>query len=322
MAAYKAEFLHHHYRGRLRPRSAYAFGLIPWWARLASLAPGLANAAAARLKWAAGIAPERRLPAFAPRPFRSLFAERRRQGPGDRDGVRVLLWPDTFTEHFQPEIGMAAVEVLEAAGCQVEIPRRRLCCGRPLYDHGFLGLARRQLGQALDILRPALAAGLPVVGLEPSCVTTFRDELLQLFPGSPEARRLASRTFTLAELLTSGEVPFDPARFALPREAIVQGHCHHRSVLGIDADLRLLARLGADARLLDSGCCGMAGAFGFEREHYEISQALAEKTLLPAVRAAAPAVLVLADGFSCREQIAQGTGRRAQHLAEALRAAL
>lgn len=319
MAAYKAEFLHHHYRGRLRPRSAYAFGLIPWWARLASLAPGLANAAAARLKPAAGVAPQRRLPSFAPRTFRSLFAERRRKGPGDGDGVRVFLWPDTFTEYFQPQVGMAAVEVLEAAGCQVEIPRRRLCCGRPLYDHGFLGLARRQLARALDALRPALDAGLPVVGLEPSCLTTFRDELLQLFPGDPEAHRLSRRTFTLAELLTSGEVPFDPARFAAPREAIVQGHCHHRSVLGIDADLRLLSGLGVEARLLDSGCCGMAGAFGFEREHYAVSMALAEQALLPAVRAAAPSVLVLADGFSCREQIAQGAQRPAKHLAELLR---
>lgn len=314
MASYKAEFLSHHYRGRLRPRSAYAMGLIPWWARLAALAPELANRTAGLLKPLAGIAPERRLPSFAPRTFRSLFRDRtaRREGT-----PTLLLWPDTFTEFFHPEVGLAAADVLESAGYHLEIPRQRLCCGRPLYDFGMLDLARRQLRRILGALQPHIATGTPVVGLEPSCVTTFRDELLQLFPEDPDARRLAAQTFTLAEILQSGEIPFDPPR--LSGRAIVHGHCHQKAVLGMEADLALLRRTGLDVHLLDSGCCGMAGSFGFERGHYEVSIACGERVHLPAVREAAPETLILTDGFSCREQIAQQTGRRALHLAEALR---
>ncbi|HEX2224203.1 MAG TPA: FAD-linked oxidase C-terminal domain-containing protein [Thermoanaerobaculia bacterium] len=316
MASYKAEFLSHHYRGRLRPRSAYAMGLIPWWARLAGLAPGLANRTAGLLKPLAGIAPERRLPTFAPRTFRSRFRDRTVQREG---APTVLLWPDTFTEFFHPEIGLAAADVLESAGYRLEIPRQRLCCGRPLYDFGMLDLARRQLRQILDTLRPHIEAGIPVVGLEPSCVTTFRDELLQFFPADPHARLLAAQTFTLAEVLQNGQIPFAPP--SLSGRAIVHGHCHQRAVLGMEADLALLRRTGLDVHLLDSGCCGMAGSFGFETDHYEVSIACGERVLLPAVREAAPETLILSDGFSCREQIAQQTGRRALHLAEVLRSA-
>lgn len=317
MATYKAEFLHHHYRGRLRPRSAYVMGLVPWWARMASLAPGIVNGlarspAAGLLQRLGGIAPERTLPAFARQTFRSWFATRERRKVGER----ILLWPDTFTNFFQPEIGRAAVEVLEAAGFRVEIPGKVLCCGRPLYDFGMLDLARRQLRQILDALRPEIEAETPVVGLEPSCVAVFRDELAGLFPGSEAARRLSARTFTLGEILVR-------TGFELPRiggKAIVQAHCHHAAVMGLEADREILGRLGLDAQILDAGCCGMAGAFGFERgEHYAVSVAAAERGLLPCVRQTGPETLILADGFSCREQIAQGTGRRALHLAELVR---
>jgi FAD/FMN-containing dehydrogenase/Fe-S oxidoreductase len=317
MATYKAEFLHHHFRGRLRPRSAYSMGLLPRWARLAARAPGLANRAtqsplvSALLKRLAGIAPERTLPAFARRTFRDWFAAREKV----REGRPVLLWPDTFTDVFQPEIGRAAVEVLEAAGFRVEIPREVLCCGRPLYDFGMLGLARRQLRRVLDALGPEVAVGVPVVGLEPSCIAVFRDELANLFPDDETARRLSAGMLTLAELLAGAG--FEPPRIA--GKAIVQAHCHHAAVMGLEADRALLGKLGLDVQILDSGCCGMAGAFGFERDHFAVSVACGERVLLPAVRRSDPETLILADGFSCREQIAQGTGQRALHLAEVLR---
>ncbi|HTG31414.1 MAG TPA: FAD-linked oxidase C-terminal domain-containing protein [Thermoanaerobaculia bacterium] len=316
MASYKAEFLHHHYAGRPRPRPAYAMGLIPWWARLASRFPGMANGLtqgpfSGILKKLGGVHPDRRLPTFARRTFRDGFAA--------RSGTpTVLLWPDTFTNFFQPHIAHAAVAVLEAAGHRVGIPRQVLCCGRPLYDFGMLDLARRQLRQILTALRPEIEAGLPVVGLEPSCVAVFRDELVNLFPEDEAARRLSAQTFTLAEFLV--REGFEPLRRS--GEAIVQGHCHHHSVMGLDADRTLLGKLGLDFKVLDAGCCGMAGAFGFEADHYEVSLAVAGQALLPAVRAAGPDVAILADGFSCREQISQLTGRRPRHLAEVLAAAL
>ena len=317
MATYKAEFLHHHYQGRLRPRSAYSLGLVHWWARLAALAPGLANRGSTSgplsglIKGIGGIHPDRHLPAFTRRTFRDGFKSL-------GSGPAVLLWPDTFTNFFAPEIGHAAVQVLEAAGRSVTIPRKLLCCGRPLYDFGMLDLARRQLRQVLDALAPEIAAGTPVVGLEPSCVAVFRDELVNLFPGDEAARRLSAQTFTLAEFLV--QIGFTPP--PLSGAALVHGHCHHHAVMGLSADRLLLTTTGLDFQVLDSGCCGMAGAFGFERDHYEVSIACGERVLLPAVRAAGPETLILADGFSCRQQIAQGAGRRAAHLAEVVGSAL
>jgi len=208
--------------------------------------------------------------------------------------------------------------VLEAAGFQVEIPPRPLCCGRPLYDWGMLALASRLWRRTLSTLAPAIRDGVPVVGLEPSCVAAFRDELINLFPDDPDARRLSAQTRSLGDLL--GDAGYRPPR--LHRRALVHGHCHQRAVVGMEADLALLGGLGLDFELLDSGCCGMAGAFGFEAAHYAISLRCGERVLLPRVRAANERTLILADGFSCREQIAQATGRRALHLAEVLRLAL
>jgi len=318
VATYKAEFLSRYYRGRLRPAAAYSMGLVHRWARVAAAAPGLANfftqtpGLAALVKAAGGIAPERRIPPFARETLAAWFA-RRRRGAGAR-GRSVLLFPDTFTNYFHPEIGRAAVEVLEAAGFAVELPEAPLCCGRPLYDFGRLALAKKLLRRALAVLRREIAEGTPVVFLEPSCAAVFRDELRDLFPRDEQAARLSRQAVLLAELIENEAPDFRPP--PLGGKAIVQIHCHQRAVLGTEAERQVLARLGLDFEVLDSGCCGMAGAFGFEKSHYAVSLAAGERVLLPAVRKAAPETLVLADGFSCREQIAQATGRRALHIAE------
>jgi FAD/FMN-containing dehydrogenase/Fe-S oxidoreductase len=318
MATYKAEFLSHYYAGRLRPRAAYAMGLIHWWARGAALAPGVANALARNrvvggaLKWMAGVAPQRTLPAFAPETFRHWFQARDGWRPG---GDPVVLWTDTFSDHFFPDTARHAVAVLEAAGCRVEIPPRVLCCGRPLYDWGMLDLAASLLRRTLDTLRPAIRAGVPVVVLEPSCLAVFRDELPNLFPDDLDARRLSRQAVTLAGFL-AGRRQYAPPR--LEGRALLHGHCHQKALLGVDAEANVLRAAGLDVEVLDAGCCGMAGSFGFERAHYDVSIAVGERALLPAVRAAADDTLLVADGFSCREQIAQTTGRRAVHIADVL----
>ncbi|MCA9972111.1 MAG: FAD-binding oxidoreductase [Anaerolineales bacterium] len=326
MATYKAEFLSHYYDKKLRPRAAYAFGLIYWWARLAARVPGIANfftqtAVFSRAaKWAAGVAPERRIPSFARQPFTAWF--RAREAPAAVPGQpRVMLWPDTFNTYFHPETAKAAVAVLEAAGFEVVIPERPLCCGRPLYDYGMLGLAKRQWRQILETLRPQIRAGLPLIGLEPSCTAAFRDELRNLFPHDEDARRLSGQTHTLAEFLQQKVPDYAPPR--LPRQALLHGHCHHAAVMGMEAETKLLRRMDLDVELLDSGCCGMAGNFGFEAgEKYDVSLAVGEQVLLPAVRRAATDRLIVADGFSCREQIAQTTTRRALHTAQVLKMGL
>jgi FAD/FMN-containing dehydrogenase/Fe-S oxidoreductase len=321
MAAYKAEFLSHYWQGRLRPRSAYAFGLIHRWARLASLAPGLVNLVTQTpglrgvAKAIAGMAPQRKIPSFATEPFTKWF---RRRGPARTGGKRILLWPDTFNNYFHPATARAAVEVLESAGYAVSVPSARLCCGRPLYDYGLLGQARRQLRQILDALREEIRNGTPVVGLEPSCVSVFRDELLNFFPEDQDAQALSRQTFLLSEFLVKEKVSLP----TLHGQAIVHGHCHQKAVLRMGDAEKVLRDSGLDVEVLDSGCCGMAGAFGFERgERYEVSMQCGELVLLPAVRSAPADALIVADGFSCREQIAQATDRRALHLAEVLRMA-
>jgi FAD/FMN-containing dehydrogenase/Fe-S oxidoreductase len=320
MATYKAEFLAHYYARRLRPRQAYAMGLIPWWARLGSHAPGLANAALAApvagrvAKLAAGVAPRRAIPPLAARSFRDWFSDHH----GPETGKQVLLWPDTFTNYFSPEVGIAAVEVLEDAGYQVRIPERPLCCGRPLYDYGMLPTAKRWLRRILAELHDPVTEGVPLIGLEPSCLAVFRDELRNMFPADTTATRLARQSVTLGEFL--GEAGYAPPR--LTRDALVQVHCHHGAVLSYDSERRLLEQMGLDLTIPDSGCCGMAGSFGYERgERYRVSQDCGERIILPAVRAADPETLVIADGFSCREQIAQATSRRPLHLAQVLRLA-
>ena len=312
MATYKAEFLSHYYEGRVRPMPAYAMGLIYWWAGLAQYTPRLANAMMRVMKPFGGIARQRKMPSFARTTFRTSFASRAKK-KSDR---RVVLWPDTFNNHFLPGTALAAVDVLERAGYEVTIPRKRVCCGRPLYDWGFLARAKKLLAETLDVLAPELDEGLPVIGLEPSCVSVFRDELPNLFPNDDRARRLSS-AMTLSEFLVREQVELPQ----LHRKAIVQAHCHHKSVMRFDAEEQLLRRMGLDLVHPDSGCCGMAGAFGFEEKNYELSMRVGERVLLPMVRESSADTLILADGFSCREQIEQATGRATLHLAEVLQLA-
>ena len=323
MATYKAEFLSHYYEGRLRPRHAYAMGLIYWWARLASLAPGVVNLVTHApvvgkvFQVLGGISTRRTTPSFAPETFVAWF---RRRAPRNVGRPRVLLWPDTFNNHFHPQTAKAAVEVLEAAGFQVVIPPKPLCCGRPLYDFGMLDTAKGLLREILDVLRPEIEAGTPVVGLEPSCVAVFRDELMNLFPMDEDAKRLSANTFILSEFLEKKAPDFRLPK--LKRKALVQKHCHHEHVMKFDAENAVLQKLGLDYELLDSGCCGMAGSFGFEAEHYDVSVAVGERRLLPAVRGADADTLIIADGFSCREQIAGLTDRGALHLAQVIQMAM
>jgi len=225
----------------------------------------------------------------------------------------------TFNNYFHPEVAEAAVEVLEDAGFAVVLPQHTLCCGRPLYDWGMLDLAKRQLRQILAALRPQIQAGMPVVGLEPSCVAVFRDELANLFPNDEDAKRLKSQTFLLSEFLE--REGYRPP--SLRRKAIVHAHCHHKAIMKTTDEEKILDKLGLDYELLDAGCCGMAGSFGFEKgEHYEVSMKAGERVLLPAVRGADKDTLLLTDGFSCQEQIEQSTGRRALHLSQVLQMAL
>jgi Fe-S oxidoreductase len=333
MAAYKAEFLAHYYEGRRRPLRSYAFGLINHWGAMAEYVPRLANVFmkappfSSLIKWALDVAPERRLPAFAPRSFRRAFRAGSRvlspesrvsspQSLAPRPRIRrVLLWPDCSNNYFHPEVAHAAVAVLESAGFAVDVPRERLCCGRPLYDHGMLTAARRRLVEILESLRGEIEAGTPIIGLEPSCVSVFRDELLRLFPDEPLALRLSQQALFLTEFLVKhGVVPAG----RLQGRAIVQPHCHERASLCLDDDITVLKATGLDFTVLDAGCCGMAGAFGFERNHFEVSRAVGERMLLPAVRAASPDTYIVTNGFSCREQITQLTGRRVWHIAEVL----
>ncbi|HLW68879.1 MAG TPA: FAD-linked oxidase C-terminal domain-containing protein [Gemmataceae bacterium] len=326
IATYKAEFLSHYYEGRLRPRHAYSMGLIYWWARLASQMPALANFFTQTpvlrdiAKWLGGIAPQRQLPRFARQTFKDWFRARVPAAHAPNMPV-AILWPDTFTNHFHPEIAKAGVEVLEAAGYEVWVPEKSLCCGRPLYDFGMLETAKRMLRQILDTMRPQIRAGIPVVGLEPSCVAVFRDEMPNFFPYDEDAKRLQDQTFLLSEFLNQHAQDFEIP--PLHQKAMVHGHCHHKSVMGLDDERAVLKKLGLDFEIPEDGCCGMAGSFGFERgDHYEVSIACGERALLPAVRDAGAETLVVANGFSCQEQIAQTTNRRALHLAEVIRMAL
>jgi Fe-S oxidoreductase len=231
----------------------------------------------------------------------------------------VLLWPDTFNNYFHPATAVAATEILESAGCEVVLPGRPLCCGRPLYDYGFLRQARRMLLEILADLQPYLEDCASVVVLEPSCLAVFRDELLNLFPDDALAKRLAQQSCSLAEFLRTRVQGYSAPRFS--QSVLLHGHCHQKALGGIGHEQCLLEEMGATVTVSDSGCCGMAGSFGFEANHYDVSRNVGELVLLPAVRAASPDTLIVADGFSCREQVAQCTGRRAVHLAHALKAA-
>jgi FAD/FMN-containing dehydrogenase/Fe-S oxidoreductase len=334
MATYKAEFLSHYYEGRTRPLAAYTMGWIHIWARIGSLVPRLANflmewpISSGIMKTLAGIDARREMPKFADETFRegmrsakrgSAIPERRHPAgwsAGSQPAVsrRVIFWPDTFNNHFTPSVAHAAVEVLERAGFDVVLPPAGLCCGRPLYDWGFLDMAKKQLLEIIEALRDEIEAGTPIVGVEPSCVAVFRDELPNLIRGEAAAK-LSRQVFTLAEFLEREKVEL-PAGEA---KILFHGHCHQKAVMKTDAEMRVLARMGARVEAPDSGCCGMAGAFGFEAKNYDVSAAVGERVLLPAVRAASEDTVIVTDGFSCREQVSQLTDRTPKHFAEMIR---
>ena len=331
VATYKAEFLAHYYETASRPWNAYAFGMIDRWAELGSKVPWLANffsqvpgfrqITQAMLH----LAPQRRAPKLAPSKFQDWIHKRPLPPCG---GVlsdsqekpvappKVILWADTFNNYFHPDTAWAAFTVLRVAGFDVTVPKEHLCCGRPLYDFGFLDKAKEYLQKIMAVLGPQIDAGIPIVVLEPSCASVFRDELRNLFPQDARAAKLRSQTFLLSEFLERHAPDFKAPQ--LSAKVLLHGHCHQKSLMGMSAEELVLRKTGADVQSIDSGCCGMAGPFGFEKEKYDVSVAVGERVLLPAVRKTPQETLIVSDGFSCREQIEQQTGRRALHLAEAL----
>jgi Fe-S oxidoreductase len=322
ITAYKAEFFAQYYQRNRRPIEVLFFSRIHDIASLGAMKPGFTNrlthapvigALARRLL---KIHPQRELPRFAQQSFRSWFAQRpRRDGGGTRE---VVLFADTFNNFFDPDVAIAATEVLEAAGFTVVVPERDLCCGRPLYDAGMFDRARWRLQQIMETLSPYVERGAAVVGLEPSCLLTFRDELPSLFPADHRAAALAKRAMLLDEFLAREASDFKPP--AISRRALVHGHCHQKSLAGMQSEMAVLGRVeGLKARELDSGCCGMAGAFGYGVDRFDVSRAIGERVLLPTVRASEPEALVIADGFACREQIRHFCpDRRPLHLAQLL----
>jgi FAD/FMN-containing dehydrogenase/Fe-S oxidoreductase len=331
LATYRAEFLSHYYESRGRPLHAYAFGMIDRWARMASAAPRLANAIgrapgmATVIRRMLRLTAQRELPQFAPVSFRRRARQRgvpfcggTNGGPAGRSG-NVILWLDTFNNYFHPDASEAALDVLTAAGLQVAVPQDHLCCGRPLYDFGLLNEAKTYLRRILGALGPEIDAGLPIVVLEPSCASVFRDELRGLFPEDPRADRLRRQTFLLSEFLAHHVPGYAPPQ--LTKRVLLHGHCHHKALMKLTDEESLLRAMGADVESLDAGCCGMAGPFGFIEDKYAVSQAIGERVLLPAVRRSAADTLIVSDGFSCQEQIRQATGRRALHLAQVIQLA-
>ncbi|PLC12004.1 dimethylmenaquinone methyltransferase [Kocuria flava] len=349
MATYKAEFLHHHYGQGLRsflgrnrrPTAQFTMGWMPLLMRIVEKVPfafraiNLAESfrpVEELTKRLGGIERKRRMISFVDRPLTRWFRDRRPEGhrPGDDAAGRptVVLWPDTFTNFAADAPGRAAVEVLEAMGYRVLLPMDNVCCGLTWHSTGQLDMTRKVLRETLDVMAPLLEAGYPVIGLEPSCTVMLQDEITELLPGDPRAARVAELTttlgaFTARHLAEGGPWPFrELATEAGPAAAVCQVHCHQQSMLGYGPELEVLAKLGVDTAVVGGGCCGLAGNWGFEPGHYEVSQRLGERELFPAIRAAADGTIVLADGFSCRTQIAQGTGAEGVHLAQVLRAAL
>jgi Fe-S oxidoreductase/FAD/FMN-containing dehydrogenase len=337
MAAYKAEFLARHYKGRLHPMSHYVFGFADKLARWGSLAPALTNAVltgpltSPLIKRVAGVAKERSLPCLA---SQSYLKGRNHPAPLDEaqrsEAVvsgraaslaapqALVLWPDTWNNYYHPQTLVAAETVLTKAGFRVLTPQGHICCGRPLYDFGHLGAARAYLADVLQRMEPHIAAGLPFIFLEPSCASVFKDELPELFPGDPRAQRMREQVWLFADWLAANAPDFVTGRLA-GAQILIHGHCHHKAVFGGPGhEIALLRQAGATVETIQAGCCGMAGPFGFEAGKFEISKTIAGQGLLPAVASAGPMTIVVADGFSCREQIAQLGHRKAVHFAEVL----
>jgi FAD/FMN-containing dehydrogenase/Fe-S oxidoreductase len=327
MARYKSEFLAQHYKHRSHPIQHYLFGFADRLARFGSLAPGLTNGvlngsiSSPLVKRIAGVAKERRLPSLAAASYRRsrpAQVRNRSKREGRSSGPRVLLWPDTWNNYYHPETLAAAESVLDEAGFQIVLPEGHICCGRPLYDFGFLSAARSYLVRVLDRMAPQIEAGLPFIFLEPSCASVFKDELLELIPDDARAKRLSENVWLLADWLRAKAPNFAAGRLT-GAHILIHGHCHHKAVLGGPGnEVSLLRQAGATVEPIEAGCCGMAGPFGFEADKFEVSRIIANQELLPAIEAASSTTLIVADGFSCREQIAQLSSRRAMHFAEVL----
>ena len=329
VAAWKSEFLAQHYKGRLHPLHHYIFGFADKLARLGSLTPALTNAlltgapTSPLVKYMVGVAQERTLPRLARKSFQKLRETNSETSNVLRSetssvATKVLLWPDTWNNYYHPQTLAAAESVLTEAGFAVEVPRGHICCGRPLYDFGFLGAARAYLARVLDRMAGQIDAGMPFIFLEPSCASVFKDELLELFPNDARAKRLSGQVWLLADWLTAKTPDWAKGRLEGAR-ILVHGHCHHKAVFGGSrSEVALLKSAGATVEPIQAGCCGMAGPFGFEADKFDVSKAIAYDSLLPAVKAADQMTLIVADGFSCREQIAQLSDRKAMHIAEVL----
>ena len=334
MAAYKAEFLAQHYEGRLHPLQHYVFGFADKLARFGSIAPGITNAVLTGaltspiVKRIAGVAQERNLPRLAHKPYVALRTAARLDAPSSRRGTdakvgkhetqQVFLWPDTWNNYYHPQTLVAAETVLTEAGFKVETPVGHICCGRPLYDFGFLDHARAYLEDVLERMAPQINADMPFIFLEPSCASVFKDELLEFFPKDDRAQRLSRQVWLLADWLQANAPDWVPSRLE-GANVLVHGHCHHKAVFGGPAsEIALLRRAGANVEPIKAGCCGMAGPFGFEADKFAVSKTIANDGLMPAVESAGPTTILLADGFSCREQIQQLGHKQALHFAELL----
>jgi len=329
MAAYKSEFLAQHYKGRLHPLQHYIFGFADKLARAGSLTPALTNMVltgpltSPLIKRIVRVAQKRQLPRLAAKPY--VRARGASGGePASAEEVQVaaqqvvVLWPDTWNNYYHPQSLAAAESVLTEAGFAVEVPKGHICCGRPLYDFGLLSDARDYLARVLDRMAPYIEAGMPFIFLEPSCASVFKDELPELFPDDPRAKMLRQQVWLLADWIAAKAPGFAAGRLA-GATVLVHGHCHHKAVFGgTGSEIALLKQAGANVEAIQAGCCGMAGPFGFEADKFEVSKAIAEDGLLPAVRSASATTVLVADGFSCREQIAQLGGREAVHFAEAI----
>jgi Fe-S oxidoreductase len=321
MAAYKSEFLAQRYKGRLHPLHHYIFGFADKLAHYGSLAPTLTNAllngalTSPIVKRIAGVALERELPRLAAKSFQKM--RRSPANPTKKSAPpQVVLWPDTWNNYYHPDTLVAADAVLASAGFAVQLPDGHICCGRPLYDFGLLGDARRYLARVLRQMTPAIDAGLPFIFLEPSCASVLKDELLELFPKDDRAKRMSGNVWLLADFLSESAEGL-PAVSAGEMRILIHGHCHHKAVFGGPAnEVALLRKMGAHVDLIEAGCCGMAGPFGFEATKIAVSKTIASQGLMPAVETAGRDTIIVADGFSCREQISQLSGRTALHFAE------
>lgn len=322
MPTYKSEFLYHHYKSpfRNRKRYMYAFGFIDQFSRIASLHPGLVNfftqtpGFSRAAKFLAGMDHRRSIPEFAPLTLQQWF--QRRGGTVNKTGPAVILWPDTFNNHFHTQVGVAAVESLEAAGFRVLMPQKHVCCGRPLYDYGFLDIAEKYLRRTLDLYRDEIRAGTPLIGMEPSCLAVFKDELIHMLPNDQDAQRLAKTSYHWAEFFQEHHIPVPK----LDGEAVMWGHCHHKATGGVDPEINLLKKgMGLQVTEAKGGCCGLAGSWGFEEGRYDLSMQCGEIGWLPAARKASKSTLLVANGFSCKTQLEQSNvGREALHVAEVM----